>query len=369
MRIGVLVRNLEEKGGIAVYARELLGHLLDLDHDNTYYLFYGAPESVGSFAYAPNVHEILIPCRSKLYWDQVQVPWRARGLGLDLIFGPKMSIPFVFPGKKILTMHGGEQFFFMGEFSITARIYVRTFLPLYARAADRIIAVSETARQDLSRILRVAPEKFAVTHHGAKKVFSEPLPPDTVREVRAKYGLEGDFVLHVGLVWGAKNFEVFPGVLEQVNRTRPMILAHAGKAYRWGDEKDSERQETHIRELGFVPDPELAALYQSATAFVFPSLYEGFGIPLVEAMSAGCPVITTGWGAMQEVTGGAALYVDPRRPEQIADAILALASDEDRRAELRRKGLERAAAFDWARTARQTLEVFREVVGEVPAAG
>jgi glycosyltransferase involved in cell wall biosynthesis len=369
MRIGVLVRNLEEKGGIAVYTRELLRHLIDLDHDNEYYLFYGVPESVGTFGDAPNVHEIVIPCRSKLYWDQVQVARRARRLGLDLVFGPKMSAPFFFPGKKVLTMHGGEQFFFTSEFSLADRVYVRVFLPLYARAADRVIAVSETARQDLARLLRVRPDKFAVAYHGSKKVFSAPLPPDYVKEIRAKHGLEGDFVLHVGLIWGAKNYGIFPGVMDLVNRTRPMVLAHAGKVERWGEEKGSNPRGAHMVELGFVPDRELAALYQSAVAFVFPSLYEGFGIPLVEAMSAGCPVITTGWGAMREVTDGAALYVDARQPQEIADAILALAADEARRAELRKKGIERAAIFDWDETARRTLEVFREVVGGPAAAG
>jgi alpha-1,3-rhamnosyl/mannosyltransferase len=189
------------------------------------------------------------------------------------------------------------------------------------------------------------------------------VPDDRIAEVRARYDLPADFILHVGLVWGAKNFDVFPEVLARVNERRPLVLAHAGKSYRWGDAEGSAKVSPHLRELGFVPDDDLAALYRSAAALVFPSLYEGFGIPLLEAMAAGCPVVTSDWGAMKEVTAEAAVHVDSRRPEAIAGAVLALLEDPARRQALSEAGRRRAAGFTWDETARRTLAMFHEVVG------
>lgn len=361
MRIGLLVRNLEEPGGIGVYTRELLGRLFEMDRETEYCVFLGDDAAAGTYAGCPNVQEIVLPCRNKLWWDQVQVARRANALGLDAVFCPKMSIPFGFRGRKLLTIHGAEQFKFPEEYPLSDRIYVKIFLPLYARAADRVVTCSETSRRDLAPLLGVPESKFTLIPHGAKQAFAEPVPAERIAEVRGRYGLERDFILHVGLVWGAKNFDVFPEVLARVNEQRPLVLAHAGKSYRWGDAEESAKRSPHLRELGFVPDDDLAALYQSAVALVFPSLYEGFGIPLLEAMAAGCPVVTSDWGAMKEVTGTAAVHVDSRRPEAIAQAVLDLLADPARRAELSAAGRRRAAEFTWDETARRTLAVFREV--------
>jgi glycosyltransferase involved in cell wall biosynthesis len=363
LRLGILARNLEEQGGIAVYTRQLIGHLLALDHVDEYFLFYGSEHARGMFDGHPNVHEIVLPCRSKLWWDQVQVARKANALHLDAVFCPKMSIPFLFHGRKLLTIHGAEQFVLPEEFPWSDRVYVRLLLPLYARAADCVITVSQTSRDDLAPLLGVSKDHFRITPHGAKEIYLDPVPAGRKAEVRARYGLEGDFVLHVGLVWGAKNYDIFPEVLERVNDERPMVLAHAGRAYRWGDAEASAERSPYLRELGFVPDEDLAALYQSAVALVFPSLYEGFGIPLVEAMASGCPVITSGWGAMKEVTGDAALHVDSRDAGAIAHAILELADSPGLRSDLAVAGRERAALFSWDESARRTLDVFREIVG------
>ncbi|MCA9753289.1 MAG: glycosyltransferase family 4 protein [Gemmatimonadetes bacterium] len=361
MRVGLLVRNLDEPGGIGVYTRELLMHLFAQDHETEYFVFLGGQGSRGRFAEHANVHEVVLPCRGKLWWDQVQVARHANRLELDAVFCPKMSLPFRFRGRKLLTMHGAEQFVFPEEFSLVDRIYVRFFLPLYARAADRVITVSETARHDLAPILGVPESRFSVITHGPKEIYAEPVSQQKIAEMRQKYGLEGDFILHVGLVWGAKNFEIFPEVLEIVNRERPLLLAHAGKPHRWRDEQATRRADPYVRELGLVPDEDLAALYHSAVALVFPSLYEGFGIPLVEAMAAGCPVVTSDWGAMKEVTGDAAVHVDSRRPEALAEAVLDLLRHPERREELAARGRVRARDFSWDDAARRTLAVFREV--------
>jgi O-antigen biosynthesis alpha-1,2-mannosyltransferase len=364
MRLGLLLRNIGEKGGIAVYTRFLTRNLLAQDSDNEYYLFAARPEALEEFANATNAVPVVLPCRQKFYWDQVQVLRAAHRLGLDLVFGPKMSIPLRFRGLKVITIHGAEQFLLAKQFALLDRWYVQTLMPLYARAADCILTPSETAREGLAQVLGVPLEKFVVTPEGAKDIFRERITPERLRQVRRKYELTGEFILHVGLIWGSKNFEVLPEVLELVNQRRPLLLVHAGKAERWGEGQGIASR--FIRRTGFVPDEDLAALYQSALALVFPSIYEGFGIPIVEALASGCPVVTTNWGTMKEIAGDAALLVDARKPQEIADAVLRLATDPALRQELQSRGLERAKRFTWQETARLTLQAFRSL-GDRPA--
>lgn len=360
MRVGLMLRNIEEKGGIAVYTRLIAENLLAQDLDNEYYLFAGRPESLEAFAEAPNAHPIILPCRQKFFWDQVQVARAVNRLGLDIVLGPKMSIPLRCRARKVITIHGADQYFLPKEFSIVDRYYVRMFMPLYGKTADCILTPSETARDELAKILGVPVGKFVVTPEGAKDIFRQPIAEERLRAVRRKYDLEGEFILHVGLIWGSKNFGVLPEVLEIINRQRPLVLVHAGKPQRWGDGEGTTTSR-FLKRLGFVPDEDLASLYQSAMALVFPSLYEGFGIPIVEAFASGCPVVTANWGTMKEVGGDAALLVDVRKPEEIAAAVLRLSAEPGLRQELQSRGFERAKRFTWQETARLTLEAFRSV--------
>ena len=358
-----MFRNSEELGGIAVYTRELLDHLLKIDQENTYYVFFGTRDSLGAYAGLPRVQEVYVPCVSKFFWDQAQVPAKAERLEIDVMFSPKMSSPLFFRGRKVFSIHGAEQFVFAKEYPLVDRLYVKAFLPLFAKASRRVIAMTESAKSDLVEPLGIPADRIAVIHPGAKDVLRRRVSEEEKRAVRERYSLPESFLLHVGLVWGAKNFAVLPRVLDLLNRDHSIELAHAGGNRRGGMRKDSAKNQ-YIRELGYVPDEDLAALYQSAVALVFPSLYEGFGIPLLEAMASGCPVVSTNWGAMKEVCGDAALLVDSRNPEEIAAAVSSLLKNPGLREDLIHRGFARARAFSWERTARETLDVLVDVTKE-----
>ncbi|HET9886046.1 MAG TPA: flippase-like domain-containing protein [bacterium] len=351
-----MFRNAHELGGIAVYARELLDHLLEIDPHNTYFVFLGSRDSLGTYAQHPRVREVYVPCLSKFLWDQAQVAAEAKKLNIDVMFSPKMSSPLFFQGRKVFAIHGAEQFVFAKEYPLLDRLYVRAFLPLYAKSSRRVIAMSESTKSDLIEPLGIPPERIAVIYHGIKEALQRRVPEDEKRAVREKFGLPESFILHVGLVWGAKNFAIFPQVLERINREHPMVLAHAG-GNRPGHLRKGAAKTNSIRELGFVTEDDLAALYQSAVALVFPSLYEGFGIPLLEAMASGCPVVSTNWGAMKEVCGDAALLVDSRNPDEIANAVKRILTEPALREDLINKGYARARNFSWEKTARETLDV------------
>jgi glycosyltransferase involved in cell wall biosynthesis len=354
-----MLRNLDERGGIGVYTRELLRSVLAQDVRNEYVLFYGSQNALGRYAAHSNVTEVALPCANKLVWDQLQIPRAAHRLGIDLLFSPKISASLGFRGRKVFTVHGAEQFLYSHEYPLSDRIYVQTALPLYARAADRVVVCSEQAISDIARALRISPSKVSAIHLAAADVFATPVADDVRRAVCARHGLDDPFILYVGLVWGAKNFGVFPRVLEELRKHHPVVLAHAG-TQRPGM-REERHESPHIRKLGFVPDADLAALYQSALALVFPSLYEGFGIPMVEALASGCPIVTSDWGAMKEVCGDAALRVDTRSPEAIAAAVLRLIEEPQLRAELRTRGLERSKQFGWHLTAQAMLRTFAEI--------
>src|ERR1700752_2058382 len=229
LRLGFMVRNFEELGGIAVYTRELLEHLLEIDRKNEYYIFYGSPEPVGTYGHRENVHEIHVPCKSKFLWDQAQVAAVAERLDIEVMFSPKMSSPLLFRGRKVFAIHGAEQFVHAHEYPMLDRMYVRTFIPWFAKTSHRVVALSQVAKNDLVTPLGISREKIAVTYQGTKEVFQRIVPEEERRRVVEKYGLDRPFLLHVGLVWGAKNFKVFPEVLSILAKRRSVVLAHAGK--------------------------------------------------------------------------------------------------------------------------------------------
>ncbi len=222
-------------------------------------------------------------------------------------------------------------------FNSWTRHYSRLCVPRVARAASRIIAVSEFTKRELVELLGTPPEKVTVIPNGVAEVFSPDGP-----------AAEGDYVLTVGTLEPRKNL----ARVEEAARLAGAELRVVG-ARGWGGVQAAGW-------LGRVTDDELARLYRGAKCVVYASLYEGFGLPIAEAMACGTPVVTSRGGATEETAGGAAVLVDPYDAGSIAAGI---AEAVERRAELRRLGLERARAFSWDEAARATVEVYREVAG------
>jgi glycosyltransferase involved in cell wall biosynthesis len=240
---------------------------------------------------------------------------------------------------------------------------VRLLLPGALRRAARVIAVSEATRAELLARYRLPAEKVHVVPEAAAPHFAPP-PPAEIARVRARYRLAGPYVLFVGLLEPKKNLGA---LLAAVARCRASggwgaaRLALAGEAG-WGDGLPAHVSRLGLDDavsfLGPVPDGELPALYAGAEAFVFPSLWEGFGLPVLEAMAAGAPVVASRRGALPEVAGDAAVLTEPE-PAPLAEALARVLGDAGLRERLRAAGLERARAFSWQRTAAETLAVYR----------
>jgi glycosyltransferase involved in cell wall biosynthesis len=236
-----------------------------------------------------------------------------------------------------------------------------------AKRADHVIASSEYSRQDLIDTYRLPPEKVTAIPLAAPTFYGPVTDHTQLSSIRAKYDLPGDFILGVGSIQPRKNLarliEAY-GILAEKREMPPLVLV--GKKAWLSDEtlnaKELRRLGDRVRFTGFVPDEDLPPLYSAAKLFVYPSFFEGFGLPPLEAMQCGTPVITGDRTSLPEVVGDAGVLVDPFDVPALANTIEDLLGDDLRRQRLSQKGLERAAQFTWESTARQTLDVFERIM-------
>ena len=304
-----------------------------------------------------------------LWWHQVGVTLAARRAGAALLHLPAGIGPVWSRLPTVLTIHDLNVLRFPELFRPWFRHYARVVLPRAARAADAIITVSHASKADVVDGLGIPEERVTVVPNGVDPAFA-PLAPDGERahEVRRRYGLQDNFVLTVGSVEPRKNL---PRLLEAVSQLRTrsdtadVVLVHAGPEG-WLANGVSRTVQAHglsdaVRFLGYVPKRDLAALYGLARLTAYPSLYEGFGLPVAEAMACGCPVVTSNVSSLPEVAGDAGLLVDPGSVEEIAAGIAALWTDAARRRELAARGRAQARRFTWDRTARETAAVYEAV--------
>jgi len=377
MRFGFDLRPfLRFETGVGVYFRNLLFELARLDAENEYYLF--------SASWKDRFPAEKVPPFSHLHFRDLRWPVKAVNLGwyrlgrpsLDSVFGARLDLthsptPLPLPtrGLKIVTVC---DLFFMdypGKADAQARRHFLKRTEASLRRADGIVTISEFTKRALRDRFGLDEAKIKVTPLGLSRAFlaSSTTAGDRAATLR-KYDLPGEFLLFVGATEARKNLPRLIEALAVVHRSfRPVPLVLVGRE--GGDharvlaEIRARGLEAWVRLPGYLPESEVGALYRAASAFVFPSYCEGFGLPLLEAMACGLPSAASDVSALPEVGGDAALYFRPEDPEDIAAKIIRLLSDEDLRALLRARGRERARAFTWGKTAAETLAFYGTVLG------
>jgi glycosyltransferase involved in cell wall biosynthesis len=237
--------------------------------------------------------------------------------------------------------------------------------PRYVRAADGIIAVSETARQDLIRFLGVEATRITTVHHGVDEIFRKEPGSDDLARVKRRYGLPDRYLLYCGQIYPPKNFGRLIRSFADVGPSLDLSLVVAGSRT-WlskneVDEVERLGLEHRVLRLGWVPRQDLPALYSLAEALVMPSLYESFGLPLLEAMCAGCPVLTSNRRGPREVVDDAAVLVEPEDLDSISEGMRRVVEDGKLRDDLISRGRRRAATFSWKRCASQTLQALENL--------
>ena len=350
--------------GVGVYASQLWNALAPLLGERLVPIF-------SRFARPPRgarrtVGERIDTVMRDLWWHQAGVTLAARRRGAALLHLPAGLGPVAGRFPVVTTIHDVMPIRLAALFRPWYRRYAGIVMPRLARRSRIIITVSETAKQEIAEEFGLGPERIRVIPHGVDPGF-RPLATDDPRalDVRHRYGLPERFVLAVGSIEPRKNLDRLLqaiGLLRSRADMRDIALVHSGPEG-WRPEHVWQRAQDlglngATRFLGYTPAPDLQVLYGLARAFVYPSLWEAFGLPVIEAMACGCPVVTSGLSSLPEIAGDAALFVDPLSVEDIASGVAAVWGNDPQRAALIARGLERARHFTWERAARDTVAVY-----------
>ncbi len=358
--------------GAGVYALELVRAMMDCDPRDGYAVFTRGPRFDTGAADRRNwrVERVAAGSRARrLLWEQMRLPRDLARLGADVLHSTHHTLPLrPMRAKRVVTIHDVTFFRIPERYPPARRLYMRAMTRLAARVADAIIVPSQAVRHDVIRVLRVDPAKVRVVYEAPAARYG-PMDRAAAEAVAARYAGGGPFVLSVGSLEPGKNRGRLIRALHEL-RGRGIdvpLLVVGQKAWRYDDDfalvRDLDMKD-RVTFAGYVPDGDLPALYNAATAFAFPSLYEGFGLPVIEAMACGAPVVTSSVSATAEVAGDAAVLVDPQSVVSIRDGLERVLTDAALREGLRTAGRERAAAFTWRRAAEETHAVYRAVVGE-----
>lgn len=371
MKIGIDGHAAEQDGsGNCTYIRGLLQALLALDRENDYILYINDKNHRFYKELAPAARVKLRPlgARNPLIRIPLSLGRATYADRLDVLHVQYIAPPW-HRGKLVATIHDlgflhlpkTFPFFFVWRSKMLVR---RT-----AQRAEKIIVGSEFSKVDLVAKYGIAADKIAVIQYGVSSRFGELQSPEKTQQVLQKYRVQRPYILSVGRLNPRKNLLSLVaafGRLKAENRI-PHKLVVVGKADYQAARAEAALRGTEGRDIvlaGYVPDEDLPPLYQAAEVFVYPSLFEGGGLPILEAMAAGTPVIAAKTSAIPETVGEAGILVDPLNVDELARELLRLSLDRNARSDLRRKGLVRAAAFSWQTTAERTLEIYRALFSE-----
>lgn len=354
--------------GVGYYSEHLLHHLAQQYPDDELIVISNRlVDTTRSLPRAARVETSSwrAPCT---IWMQALAPRTLRRLAPDVAHFTNGMVPLASPVPTVVTIHDMSLTLFPKYHPARRVVLNRPLVDLAAMRADAIITVSQSAKRDILDLYGVPANRVHVVHEAAAPVFTPVLDRERLLRVRQRYGLSDRVILYVGTIEPRKNLPTLIDAFAQRRRKGglPHQLVCVGP-YGWlsgavGRQVEHLALERAIRFTGYVPLEDLPALYSLAEFFVFPSLYEGFGLPVVEAMACGTPVITGRVAALAEIAGGAVVHVERLDAESIGEAIAGLARDLDWREQLRSLGLARARAFSWAQAARETFKVYRHAV-------
>lgn len=353
-------------GGTETYAVSLIEALARIDERNEYYVFTNRESLALVLPTSPCVHRVPCPISAtsrfaRYVWEQVHLPRLVRSLQLDLLHSLGYVQPLFVPTRSVVTIHDLNFHNLREHLPLKKRLALRFFVSQGAKRADHVLTVSEFSRNQIVEVLKVAPQKVTVTYNAPKG----RAPGVVSREgLAARYGVRSPYIMGLSSLSPHKNMpnliRAFAHLKERGFADLQLLLAgHRPSGDSWGDTGLGDlKAGSEVIFTGHVPDPVLASLYTHAALFVFPSLYEGFGIPVLEAFSYGVPVVCSSAAALPEVAGDAAVLFDPHDPRAMADAIATVLTDGVLARDLLERGRERVKLFGWDITARKTLEVY-----------
>jgi len=360
------------QGGNETYIRGLIKSLAEIDGDNLYTIYLANASAAAQWREEftnryKNFSVRLLPPPTPLVRVPVYLTYELFKRPVDVLHVQYTAPPFC-RVPVVVTIHDlafermPETFTRRGSFQL--KLTVRRT----AKKAARIATVSEYSRQDLLDIYKLPPEKVVVTYNGVESSFTlQPSVPNEAEEVRRRFGVSRDFLLAVGSLQPRKNLvrliRAYARLRSERQDFRPQLVIVGRKLWLASEIFDEVKRHPWVDDViltGYVADEDLPALYRAARAFVYPSLFEGFGLPPLEAMACGTPVVTSDVSSLPEITGDAALLIDPNDERALANALIEVLNNDPLRAELREKGIAQAKKFTWRDAAEKTLRLYQE---------
>jgi glycosyltransferase involved in cell wall biosynthesis len=373
MRIGIEAQRIfrKKKHGMDIVALELIKALQLIDQDNQYFIFVKKGEDNNCLTETANFRIIEVPGITYADWEQVFLPCYIRRYKIDLLHCTSNTAPVFCPVPTIITLHdvifleppkqGGQ---LVNRYQQLGRIYRKYVVPASIKQTRRIITVSHYEKERIAAALKIGPEKISVIYNAFGQHFSKPADELKTAEIQAKYSLPGQYIFYIGNTEPKKNMPntllAYAGYVQQTESPLPLVVADVSP-------KDMDllleklqlmQYRPHIYLSGYIYNADLPYIYAGAKVFLYPSLRESFGIPVLESMACGVPVITSATSALPEVAGVAAMLVDPENANEITQALIASLSDEPLRQDLIKKGFERIRDFSWDLSARNLLTIY-----------
>ena len=373
----------QERTGTENYSLNLIRHLLALRGEHRYRLYFNRPPSFPPKA-CPELRRrvggeeggaaTLRPCDLRVMpfprlWTHLRLSWEMALRPPDLLFVPAHVLPIIHPRRSVVTIHDLGYLYHPQAHRLLDRLYLDLSTRYNARAATHLIADSSATKRDLIERHGTDPDKITVVYPGYDDTVFQPVRDEkAIGAVKARHGIAGDYILFVGTLQPRKNLirliEAYWKL--EVGNWKLVIAGKKGWLYREiFQQVEKLGLEGKVVFTGYVPEGDLPALLSGARLFVFPSLYEGFGLPVLEALACGIPVVCSNVSSLPEVAGDAAILVDPLDVEGLAAGMERVLGDEELRAELIERGFEQVSRFSWERCTRETLDVLESICHEL----
>jgi glycosyltransferase involved in cell wall biosynthesis len=350
--------------GIGRYVYNLLENMIALNRQDEFTLLVNDDWLLPLVNDCPNFKLLKVGIKWLSLEEQVLIPLVLRRLRPDLFHAASFAVPLIQPCRTVVTIYDLIHLVFPGHYTLLHRFYFQVVLRWALRRAAKIITISESSRSDLVSFYGLPKGKIEIAYPAVDAKF-KPLDRGSIANFKKKRGLPDHFVLYVG---NRKQHKNIPGLIAAYSKFREQdrgahYLVLSGSA----DEATASlarryRVEDRLFYAQNIADDELPLMYNSADVFVFPSLYEGFGLPALEALACGVPVIASNVSSLPEVVGDAGILVDPRDPDSLAAAIGRAANDPELARRLRERGPLRSAQFSWQKCARETLQIYRRTM-------
>jgi len=370
MKIAIDARMAETRGGIGKYTREILSQLSEIDRKNQYFIIVNKPsnQSIGRLQENFSIFETSVTRKHyfvKDIWHQLFLPFFLKNNHIDVYFNPRYILPYFSGSKMVVTIHDMIAFLYPEIWPGVSGFRIRQYIRISSKRANMILTVSDSAKNDIMRILNIPEKKIKVIPCGINKELYNPNYDKSLQNAMIKkYRIVKKFILAIGPMGSRKNhdrlIQAYSNLSNTIKEEYQLVITGEKKGCYQDLLKIIDQLDLSEAIIfpGFIPEKEMPVLINAASIFIFPSLYEGFGIPLLEAMACGTPLLTSKVSSIPGITGNAALLFNPKSIKEMADAMNKILTDGELREDLVEKGFKQIKKYSWKNSAKELLNVF-----------